>query len=680
MRRLLLASLVGVFSLSLIFLFVSSKSVSNQEGYVPQEEYVPNEVLVKFKKDVSKYSIQYTIDSVLGKIITFRQKEISAFQWDPDLSSLRSFRLDPYLLHIKVPETIGTELAIYILSQNPDVKYAEKNFIGHPFAIYPNDDYFYRQWGLFNMGPSGSGGTWHADINAPDAWNIFTGSSDIVVAVIDNGVDYEHEDLIDNIWINWAEYNGNEDEDDDENGYVDDVYGWDWYASPNGGEDADPMPYTGSHGTHIAGIIGAKGNNDRGVAGVNWNVKIMALKIAHNGAGYRFSEGRRALEYALENGACISNNSWGWTNYSQALYDSIETAKDEYGHLYIAAAGNWPGIEERNNDIQPVYPASYDLDNIISVASTDHNDELSDLSHYGLNSVDLGAPGATTYYPDPVDETDIYSTLLNDNYGYKRGTSMAAPYVAGVAALVWGCRPDLSWSQVKNAIMNSVDPKSSLSGKTVTGGRLNAYKAITVFPPPGPAAPSNLMTYPDCFEMRLTWQDNSNNEQGFKIEMKSGPRWYYFDQVGPNVTTWTCPELWCGELWCFRVYAFNQDGNSPYSPSKCDKTTPCYYCDPWGMKITPDKEIISSGESVTYTYEVENKGYVDLTDIELIDEKFGTIAKKFTLEKGETKTFTKTVALTVTTTNCAKATAVCRYEKRIKNVEKHACTTVDVRR
>ncbi len=276
------------------------------------------------------------------------------------------------------------------------------------------------------------------------------------------------------------------------------------------------------------------------------------------------------------------------------------------------------------------------------MASTDHNDNRSTFSHYGANSVDLGAPGGSG---EPDDSDDIYSTTKNDNYDYMSGTSMATPYVAGVAALVWGCRPDLSGEDVKYAIMNSVDPIDDLNGRTVTGGRLNAYKALTVFPPPGPTAPSNPRTYADCFEVRLTWQDNSNNEQGFKIERQSGPYWYYLDQVGPNVTTYWDIDLMCGQTYCYRVYAYNQNGNSPYTKSKCAKTTRCYYCEGEGglsLRITSDKEIISAGESVTYTFALENKGKVDLTDIELIDDKFGVIALKDILKEGETINFTRT--------------------------------------
>jgi hypothetical protein len=257
---------------------------------------------------------------------------------------------------------------------------------------------------------------------------------------------------------------------------------------------------------------------------------------------------------------------------------------------------------------------------------------------------------------------------------------MAAPLVAGVATLVWGCRPDLNWSQVKYAIMNGVDYNSSLVGRTVTGGKLNAYRSLVIFPPPGPAAPSNLNAVGYCWEVELTWQDNSNNEEGFIIERQSGPYWYYLDQVGPNVTSYWDVDLFCGQLWCYRVFAYNQNGNSPYTGSKCAKTLPCYQCE-WGLclKLSADKKDIDYGELVTYAYELTNNGEFDLFDVELLDDRFGEIATKFTLKKGETKTFYKTIALSETTTNFAEAAASYNQRNEIKNVKANACITIIVR-
>ncbi|GAH37440.1 unnamed protein product, partial [marine sediment metagenome] len=233
MRKTALGSLASLLLLPLIFLPVSNNPIATPEVYVHQEEYVPNEVLVKFKKDISKESIQEAINYVQGEIITYLGKEISPFQWDPADFPLRSFRLDPDLFHIKVPEAIGTEEAISVLLKNPNVKYAEKNGIVHA-VITPLDTYFNELWGLHNTGQAG--GTVDADIDAPEAWDIFTGSSDIVVAVIDSGVDYNHIDLTPNIWINPGESgNGKETDgiDNDDNDYIDDFRGWNFVSNNN---------------------------------------------------------------------------------------------------------------------------------------------------------------------------------------------------------------------------------------------------------------------------------------------------------------------------------------------------------------------------------------------------------------------------------------------------------------
>ena len=319
----------------------------------------------------------------------------------------------------------------------------------------PNDPGFSQLWGMHNTGQTG--GTPDADIDAPEAWDIATGSSGIVVGIIDTGVDYTHPDLAANIWTNPGEVAGNG-LDDDGNGFVDDIHGYDFVNN-----DGDPMD-DNRHGTHVAGTIAAVGDNSDGVAGVNWSSSIMAIKFLNSGGSGSLSNAVRAINYATmmrtDFGVDIrlTSNSWGGGGYEQSMYDAI-AAGGEAGILFIAAAGN----DSANNDVSPHYPSSYDLDNVIAVAATDHNDNRASFSCYGATSVDLAAPGV-----------NVYSTVPGNGYASLSGTSMATPHVSGVAALAWATAPGATAAQIRDALFAGVDPIESLSGKLVTGGRLNA--------------------------------------------------------------------------------------------------------------------------------------------------------------------------------------------------------------
>ncbi|MBD2149020.1 S8 family serine peptidase [Pseudanabaena sp. FACHB-1277] len=319
----------------------------------------------------------------------------------------------------------------------------------------PNDSQFSQLWGLNNI--SQTGGTTDADIDAVEAWDIQKGNRSVVVAVIDTGVDYTHQDLAANMWKNPGEIVGNG-LDDDGNGFIDDIYGYDFIN-----KDSNPMD-DHSHGTHVAGTIGAVGNNNLGVIGVSPNVSIMGLKfLGANGSGNTVNAAR-AVDYAVSKGAKIINASFGGGPYSQLMFDALSRANN-VGVLFIAAAGNDYG---NNNDTNPRYPSNYDLPNVISVAATDHRDQLAFFSNYGANTVDLGAPGV-----------NILSTIPNNGYDFYDGTSMATPHVAGAAALLLAANSNLNVTQIRQTLMNTTDQMSSLQGKTVTGGRLNLNKAIS---------------------------------------------------------------------------------------------------------------------------------------------------------------------------------------------------------
>jgi subtilisin family serine protease len=315
---------------------------------------------------------------------------------------------------------------------------------------------FEQQWSLKNTGQNG--GKLDADIGALRAWEKTHGSDKVVVAVLDSGVDYTHPDLASNIWVrpaDVAEYN------DEELGTIDDRHGFNAVDT-----DRDPMDDNG-HGTHCAGIIGAEGGNNLGIAGVNWKVEIMPLKFMSAGGFGTTKDAIEAINYVIDRKRAgvnvrIISASWGSTQKSQALEDVIRKAGEE-GILFIAASGN----SSEDADKRPHYPASYNLPNVISVAALNRKDELASFSNYGAKSVHIAAPGA-----------EILSTWLNGDFREASGTSMATPEVSGVAALVLSIDPELSVEKLRERLFKSVDKLPALEGKIVTGGRINAAKAV----------------------------------------------------------------------------------------------------------------------------------------------------------------------------------------------------------
>ncbi len=647
-------------------------------------EYVPGEVLVKFRS-ASDPSAIGNLHSGLGSV---KKKEFGRIG----------------LQHIKLPANLSVEKAVEYYKLDPNVEYAEPNYIVHAYSIPLNKDtYFDNLWGLNNTGQivNGAAGTADADINAPEAWDITTGSDSVIIAVVDTGVAYDHPDFADNIWINPGEVLDGQD--NDNNGYIDDIHGWDFVDNDGYPEDFN------LHGTHVAGTIAAQGNDSSGITGVMWNAAIMPVRFLDLTGSGTTADAIAAIDYATKNGAHIINNSWGGTGFSQALKDAI----DAFPGIVVCAAGNG-GLDVigDNNDTTPSYPASYNSPNIISVAATNNNDSLADFSNYGATSVDVAAPGVNIYSTIPArdsilldnfDDGDLSSpdwttggspdnwtvssgrladspagnyqnntnswaqtealsfsgkqgcklsyemkldtrtsdvlyieasldniewTTLNDysgttigifinfiedltdydgkstvyiryrlktnssstddgayiddveitcasdiydgtEYKYENGTSMAAPHVSGVAGLILANNPSLAHYQVKAIILNSVDPKTSLNGKFLTGGRLNANNAVLSLP----TVPTGLSaTVVSQTQINLSWTDNTDDESGFKIERRTGANGNFsgnfseIASVGGDVISYSDTGLSQGTKYYYRVRVFGgTSGDFSYS-------------------------------------------------------------------------------------------------------------------
>jgi subtilisin family serine protease len=374
----------------------------------------------------------------------------------------RAFPIVSGLREVTLPEGLSVEAALAAYRSQPNVLYAYPDYHLR-LALTPNDPNYTNGtlWGLHNTGQNS--GTADADIDAPEAWDVTTGSSSVIVAVIDTGVDYNHPDLAANMWHNPLDLP--DAFDNDGNGLVDDYYGADFVNN-----DGDPMD-DHYHGTHVAGTIGGVGNNGAGVAGVAWDVQIMALKFLNAQGSGTTSGAIAALNYAVAHGAKISNNSYGGGPFEQIMFDAVQSAA-QLGHLFVAAAGNGDFLgRAQNNDTTPFYPSGYkpNPDAVIAVAATDRNDKFASWSNYGATSVDLAAPGVS-----------IYSTSPGGSYRTLSGTSMAAPHVAGVAALVWSADPTLTALEVKDRILAGTDyiGDKNPTRPTLTNGRLNARQAL----------------------------------------------------------------------------------------------------------------------------------------------------------------------------------------------------------
>jgi subtilisin family serine protease len=367
---------------------------------------------------------------------------------------LRAASLGTLPQRIAVQDGVKVESELARLAQNPAVEYVEPNYSMKLFAatngVFPNDFEFSKMYSLHNVG--GGLAKTNADVKAPAAWAFTTGDKKVVVAVIDTGIDYLHEDLKDNVWVNPGEipFNG---VDDDGNGFIDDYYGYDFVSG-----DSDPYD-DNQHGTHVAGTIGAKGNNGIGTVGMCWDVSLMAVKAFDEQGNGTVAEAIEAIHYAVENGARIINASWGLDERSRALEEATQFAA-EAGVLIVAAAGNsrWE---------TPSYPASFET--VLSVGATDAKDARADFSNFGAY-VDVAAPGV-----------NIISTLPENSYGFLSGTSMAAPHVSGMAALVLARFPNYGRQELFDILANSVE--EILFDQPIGRGRIDASIAVQMDQP-----------------------------------------------------------------------------------------------------------------------------------------------------------------------------------------------------
>lgn len=433
-------------------------------------ESVPGEFVVKLKPGMMRMSTQ-ALSTQLNGFVT---QKISGQN----------------IVVVKKAVFQTNDSAVKSLNENPMVEIAEPNYI-YKINKAPTDPMYSQTWGLGNIGqadPKNQVGVAGIDINAERAWEIQTGTREKIIAVIDTGIDYNHPDLVDNMWTNDAEKNGTAGVDDDNNGVVDDIYGYNAITGTGNAKDDQ------GHGSHCAGTIGARANNGIGVAGVNWNVRMMAVKFLDAGGSGSLADAIKAIDYATKMGAHVLSNSWGGGGFSQTLLDSIQRSNDA-GAIFIAAAGN----SYNNNDSSPSYPATYQVANVMSVAAIDNRGAKADFSNYGKKTVHLGAPGV-----------NVMSTTGGGYQSYS-GTSMATPHVAGVAALLWANEPNLTAAEVKARLIATARPLASMKGKTRTGGMVDAYGALTnTQAPPDLNDPSNWATVAMNYASASPYKPNTN--------------------------------------------------------------------------------------------------------------------------------------------------------------------------
>ncbi len=626
MNATCLASLHKVIILLLAVLTLTacaSDDIVTDSAPTPSAAYVEGEVLVGLKSEVNAQRAAVRAELLPGGreleriVIGGHPAGVHAVRASAETKTVPPLEV----LRLQLPAGMTVEDAVVQLSGHSEVLYAEPNYKVRR-SLVPNDEFFPKQWALANIGGTTFSGKWGTfngpgpDIDASTAWDVSSGDGSVIVATIDSGIEYDHPDLAANIWLNLDDPIGDSNNDgypgiagvdddgdglidedslgrsrflsdgvtqnpqwrinlsidqylindDDENGYADDWHGWNFVANNNNPKDDDvfgPGDYRPlGHGSHVAGIIGAVGNNTIGVSGVNWKVQLMPIKFLSSTGGGDIAKAANAINYAVKNGARVINASYEYgAPASQTEYNAIAAARTA-GVLLVAAAGN-SGVN-LDNSFNKVYPAAHALNNIIAVAATDPNDNKASFSNYGVTSVDLGAPGVYLYSTVRLDRTGEDGQV---GYDYMSGTSMAAPMVSGAAALVWGKYPHLTATEVRELLLSTVDSSDALSGLVASGGRLNLGRAMTVdITLPAPAAPTGLTGSGQINGALLSWVDAANNETAYIVERSLSSQHYaMIARLDVDTTTYTDNTVRDGMVASYRVKAVAGINSSAYS-------------------------------------------------------------------------------------------------------------------
>jgi len=391
-------------------------------------------------------------------LVSFRQDAVASDvdSWLQAIGARRSGRLRGRsgLERIRLETGLDPEAAAAMLRSNASIKFAEPNYLINADQIAPNDPRFSEQWAIRN--PGSSGRQLSSDINATQAWGMSRGSQETVIAILDSGIDFTHPDLMDNQWLNSLEQPTPRDH--DHNGYPADLHGWDFLTNSNTITDES------GHGTAIAGIIAARGNNSTGITGVMWQASLMSLRVLDSTGTGDISRAVEALDYATANGAQVINCSWGTAETSQALREALERAAAR-GVVVVASAGN--ESRELEEAARPHYPASFALPNVIAVAATDQEDQLGAFSNWGMPSVTIGAPGVQILTTAPAGEYQVVS-----------GTSFAGAFVAGVAGLIKSERPWLGVERTRELMVGGARWVRGLAQKVRAQGVVSAWGAL----------------------------------------------------------------------------------------------------------------------------------------------------------------------------------------------------------